>query len=160
MSNAVAESVAVSGHNSWKSTTLETKRVLESMLISEIRRLTAEADICVFALYDAECLNEGPIDYATYQRDPARGTLDIGVEFDYEGIGVWYICRRFGDTYQLRHILVQLHQGRFVKGQVEEFEGYWDEFPQFIADDRWIKGFKPAPPQLPKFVENALEAEI
>ena len=63
--------------------------------------------------------------------------------FNFEGIGVWYICDRYDETYQLRHILVQIKNGRFVKGQVEQFQGYWDEFPQFIAEDRWIKALYP-----------------
>src|SRR3546814_1419362 len=61
------------------------------------------------------------------------------VDFDFEGIGVWYICHRNGDTFHLRHILVEISGGRFRRGQVNQFEGYWDEFPQFVAEDRWVK---------------------
>ncbi|HAA91519.1 MAG TPA: hypothetical protein DCS82_07780 [Rhodospirillaceae bacterium] len=150
-----------SGHNvqhPLKIKGLETKQALEALLVDEIQRLTAGADVCIFALYDAECPNEGPIDFSTHERDRNSGSLEIEVDFDFEGIGVWYICNRYGDAYKLRHILVQVHQGRFVKGQVEEFEGYWEEFPQFVADDRWVKAIQPMPPQLPKIVETALEA--
>ena len=142
--------------NSLKKKSLETKQTLESMLSNEITRLSQEADVCIFALYDAECPNEGPIDFSTHERDSNLDILDFDVDFDFEGIGVWYICRRYGKTYRLRHILVQIRQGRFVKGQVEEFEGFWDEFPEFVVEDRWIKGFTPIPPPLPKLVETAL----
>lgn len=144
--------------HSLKIKSLETKQALEALLSDEIKRLTARADVCIFALYDAECPNEGPIDFSTYEREGKRGTLDIEVDFDFEGIGVWYICNRHGEAYRLRHILVQIHRGRFIKGQVEEFEGFWDEFPQFVAEDRWVKSIQPMPLALPKFVETALEA--
>ena len=37
-----------------KKKSLETKHALESMLSNEIARLSQEADVCIFALYDAE----------------------------------------------------------------------------------------------------------
>ena len=139
-----------------KKKSLETKHALESMLSNEIVRLSQEADVCIFALYDAECPHEGPIDFNTHERDSKLGILEVDVDFDFEGIGVWYICRRYGVTYKLHHILVQVHLGRFVKGQVEEFEGFWNEFPEFVAEDRWIKELAPVAPPLPKLVETAL----
>jgi hypothetical protein len=158
MTNETARGTGPKGQHPLKTQSIETRKALESMLGDEIRRLTAQADVCIFALYDAECPNEGPIDFTTKERDAKLGTLNFTVDFDFEGIGVWYICCRFGDTYRLRHILVQVHRGRFIKGQVESFEGFWDEFPRFVSEDRWIKGMMPMPPQLPKLVENALGA--
>lgn len=124
--------------------TLETKAVMEELIAAEIRRLIARADLCVFTLYDPTAVDpgapeDGPIDYRFQQRCPRRGTLDMPVHFDFEGIGVWYICHRNGDTFHLRHILVEIAGGRFRRGQVNQFEGYWDEFPQFVAEDRWVK---------------------
>ena len=122
---------------------LETKCSLELLLADEIKHLTASADNCIFALYDAHTPNEGPIDFVTYECSDKHASLDVDVNFNFEGIGVWYICDRYDETYQLRHILVQIKNGRFVKGQVEQFQGYWAEFPQFIAEDRWIKALYP-----------------
>src|SRR3546814_2669715 len=91
---------------------LETKAVMEALIATEIRRLIAKADVCVFALYDPAGPADGPLDYRCDQRCPRRGTLDVAVDFDFEGIGVWYICTRRGDTFRLRHILVEIDGDR------------------------------------------------
>ncbi len=115
-----------------------TRAVMEDLIAAEIRRLVANADVYVFALYESAAA-DGPSDYRCEQRDPARGTLSVEVSFDYEGIGVWYICRRFGEVFHLRHVLVEIRDGRFIRGQVGEFEGYWEDFPTYITDDRWVQ---------------------
>ena len=122
---------------------LEAKCSLKQLLADEIKHLASSADNCIFALYNAHMPTEGPVHFATYECGDKNVSLDIEVNFDFEGIGVWYICNRYDETYQLRHILVHIKDGRFVKGQVEQFHGYWDEFPQFIAEDRWIKALAP-----------------
>ena len=121
----------------------ETKCSLEALITNEIRHLTTNADACIFAIYDARRPIDGPVDFETYTCTEKQPTLNVNIHFDFEGIGVWYICNRYGEVYQLRHILVQIHNGRFVKGKLEHFQGYWDEFPQFVADDPWVKALAP-----------------
>src|SRR3546814_12981520 len=124
--------------------TLVRKAGMEVLFSPWIRLLIARAALCVLTHYDAKTVDpetpeDGPIDYRFQQRCPRRGTLEMPVDFDFEGIVVWYICHRNGDTFHLRHILVEIAGGRFRRGQVNQFEGYWDEFPQFVAEDRWVK---------------------
>lgn len=115
-----------------------TREVMETLIADEIRRLVAKSDVYVFAIYGSRDASNGPIDFHCEQRQPARGTLHVDVTFDYEGIGVWYICRRSGDTFHLRHILVEIRNGKFVRGQVGEFDGYWEDFPAYLTADRWV----------------------
>ena len=117
------------------------KFVMEDLISTEIRRLVAQADVYVFALYDPRDPESGPIDYRCYQRDSQSGRISIDVGFDFEGVGVWYICRRNDDAFVLRHILAHIKNGRFSTGKVASFEGYWDEFPRFVAEDRWVQAY-------------------
>lgn len=119
--------------------TAQLKHVMEDLIATEIRRLVMQADVYVFALYDPHDPEQGPIDYRCYQRKGE--SIAVDVQFDFEGIGVWYICRRNGDAYTVRHILAHIRNGKFQSGQVDNFQGYWDEFPRFVAEDRWVKTF-------------------
>ena len=31
--------------------------------------------------------------------------------------------------------------GKFQKGKVASFEGFWDEFPKFVAEDKWAPSY-------------------
>jgi hypothetical protein len=117
------------------------KYVMEDLIATEIRRLVAQADVYVFALYDPRNPDRGPVDYRCYQRENGGESIKIDVQFDFEGIGVWYICRRHGDTFTVRHIMVHIRNGLFHSGKVANFEGYWDEFPRFVTEDRWVRTF-------------------
>ena len=115
-----------------------TREVMETLIADEIRRLVARADVYVIAIYASQDAGNGLVDFRCEKREPARGILRIDVSFDYEGIGVWYICRRNGDTFHLRHILVEIRDGKFVRGQAGEFDGYWEDFPAYLTQDRWV----------------------
>ena len=115
-----------------------TREVMETLIADEIRRLVARADVYVFAIYASQDATNSLVDFHCEKREPARGTLRLDVNFDYEGIGVWYICRRHGDTFHLRHILVEIRGGKFVRGQAGEFDGYWEDFPAYLTQDRWV----------------------
>lgn len=120
---------------------MELKFVMENLIATEIRRLVAQADVYVFALYDPRATEIGPIDFRCYQRENKSDKITIDVKFDFDGVGVWYICRRFGETFKVRHILAHIENGRFKSGKVAGFEGYWSEFPNFVAEDRWIQDY-------------------
>lgn len=120
---------------------VELKHRMEELIATEISRLATQSDVYVFALYDPKDPDNGPVDFRCYQRDAASNRIAVDISFEFEGIGVWYICRRDGDTYTVRHIMVHLRDGVFRGGRVASFEGFWDEFPRFVAEDRWIKAF-------------------
>lgn len=115
----------------------EMKAVMERMIASEIHRLASEADICVFALYDPARPQAEPIDFECHDRK-SKGEIDLQVSLNFEGVGVWYIAYREGDIFRSKKILLQVSKGRFTHGQMGTFEGYWEEFPQYVAEDRWV----------------------
>ncbi|NMM44272.1 hypothetical protein HH303_07270 [Rhodospirillaceae bacterium KN72] len=112
------------------------KEMMTQMIAQEVRRLAEEADLVVFTLYDpAE--PENPIDYQLIDRADV-GMVELDMDFDFEGVGLWYLCSRNGDAFSAKKILIQIRNGRFVHGQVGDFEGFWDEFPQYVAEDKWV----------------------
>ena len=115
----------------------ELKAVMERMIESEIQRLASEADICVFALYDPNRASPEPVDFECHDRR-TQGEIDLDVRLDFEGIGVWYIAYREGETFRSKKVLLKVENGRFTHGQMGSFEGYWEEFPQYVAEDRWV----------------------
>jgi hypothetical protein len=118
------------------------KLEMEGLIAAEIGRLISKADVYIFALYDPTDPTDGLRDYRLVQREKQPGgVISAQVNFDFEGVGVWYICRREGDTFTVRHIMTRISNGRFVDGQVGSFEGYWDEFPRYITEDKWVKSF-------------------
>ena len=110
---------------------------MERMIASEIRRLASEADICVFALYDPTRPQAEPVDFECHDRK-SQGEIDLDVSLNFEGVGVWYIAYREGEIFRSKKVLLQVSKGRFTHGQMGTFEGYWDEFPQYVAEDRWV----------------------
>ena len=115
----------------------ELKRVMEDMIVEELVRLRKEADICVFALYDPLAKNDDPIDFYCVNRD-SETDHPPPVSLNFDGIGVWYFAFRKGDTFRARKILLQVRNRRFVSSQVGDFDGYWDDFPNYVAEDRWV----------------------
>ncbi len=94
------------------------KFAMEELIATEIRRLVAQADVYVFALYDPRDSDSGPVDFRCYQREKAKDRIVVDVRFDFEGVGVWYICRRLDDTFKVRHILAHIKDGKFRTGKV------------------------------------------
>jgi len=117
----------------------ELRSLMQGLVAREIERLIAMADLFVFALYDPEEVDAGPMDFRAYDRADDPAAMKTEISFDYEGIGVWYICNRADDRYSLRKVLVRMEQGRFVHGQVDGFEGPWDDFARMLSDDAWVK---------------------
>ena len=117
------------------------KFAMEELIATEIRRLDAQADVYVFALYEPGLSDSGPVDFKFYQRERGANRITIDVRFDFEGVEIWYICRRQGDTFTVRHIMAHISSGKFQKGKVASFEDFWDEFPKFVAEDRWARSY-------------------
>jgi hypothetical protein len=114
------------------------KAMMEDMIAKELVRLARGADLVVFALYDSDQPEE-PIDYQLIERPEDGGPITLDVGFDFEGVGVWYLCYREDETFTARKVLLQMRGGRYLRGQVGWFEGYWDEFPQYVAQDSWVR---------------------
>lgn len=115
----------------------EMKAVMAGLIVKELKRLAEDADVVVSTLYDPQDPND-PLDYALMDRAEIGGAIALDVAFDFEGVALWYICRREGDAFQAKKILIQIRNGRFMHGQVGEFNGFWDEFPQYVAEDKWV----------------------
>jgi len=131
-------------HTQATATTPELKAMMEDLVVAEIRRLTEQSDIFVFALYDPEEPDAGPAHF--FVHDAMKdGPIDYEPALDFEGIGVWYICNRRGETFHVRHILIKVEDGRFVHAQVGDFEGFWEDWPAYVAEDRWVKALRNRP---------------
>lgn len=117
-----------------------TMDAMEDLIAAEIYRLAVEADVAVFVRYADDTLRAGPTDFTILRKeDSPDGRIDLRVSFDFTGIGIWFLCRRRGETFHMRHIVVEIDPaGRFVRGRVGEQEGYWEDFPAYITDDRLV----------------------
>ncbi|WP_425404663.1 hypothetical protein [Hwanghaeella sp.] len=114
------------------------KLVMEQKIEAELTRLSELADICVFALYDPARPDGDPIDfYCVDRRDKSAVRPPLSLSF--EGVGVWYFAFRRGETFSVRKVLLRISEHRFIDAQVGDFEGYWEDFPQYVAEDRWVQ---------------------
>ena len=113
---------------------------MESLISAEIRRLALQADVAVFVRYADESLSEEPLAFEVQTRSEANGQqIDLRPCFDFEGIGIWFLCTRRNETFHMRHIVVEIDaDGRFLRGQVGEQEGYWEDFPAYVTDSRLV----------------------
>ncbi|MBO6838233.1 MAG: hypothetical protein RLW87_17615 [Alphaproteobacteria bacterium] len=116
----------------------EMKAVMADLIARELKRLSKLADLVVYTLYDPDQPDD-PVDYVLNDRAEIGGDIDLDVSFQFEGVALWYICRRDGDAFSAKKVLIQVRDGRFVHGQVGDFDGFWDEFPQYVAEDRWVQ---------------------
>ena len=111
---------------------------MESMMEQEIRRLLGEADSCVFVLYDPTNPKMEPHDYVCRERQGTNPIL-MDVSLKFEGIAVWYMIFREEENYKAKKILLQIENGQFKHGQMGDFTGLWDDFPQYIMEDRTVQ---------------------
>tara|TARA_Y100000588_G_scaffold321434_1_gene352780 strand:- start:114 stop:254 length:141 start_codon:yes stop_codon:yes gene_type:complete len=37
--------------------------------------------------------------------------------------------------------MAHISSGKFQNGKVASFEGFWDKFPNFVAEDRWARSY-------------------
>ncbi|RVU39157.1 hypothetical protein EOI86_07870 [Hwanghaeella grinnelliae] len=114
------------------------KLVMEQKIEAELARLSELADVCVFALYDPVTPDGDPIDfYCVDRRDESAARPPLTLSFN--GVGVWYFAFRRGETFTVRKVLLRISDHRFIDAQVGDFEGYWEDFPQYVAEDRWVQ---------------------
>ncbi len=113
------------------------RKQCEHLIGKEIAELAEKSDFVVVVVYDRE---EGaePVDYTLYDYKKGATPQDVPSQLDFEGIWVWYFCTHNGENFQAHKLLIELEDGHYVNGQFGEFEGFWDEFPQYVAKDRWV----------------------
>jgi len=118
---------------------LTTRDLMEEMILREIRRLLDAADVTAFVRYDDTTLNGGPLDFVYVNPELPDGDREIPISFAFHGLGIWFMCRRYGETFHMRHVIVEIdNDGRFSRGQVGEQEGYWEDFPAYLSDERLL----------------------
>ncbi|WP_420549964.1 hypothetical protein [Curvivirga sp.] len=125
----------------------ELMATMEVMIAKEIARLLQEADCCVFVVYDPSNPEMDPLDYICHERKSGQ-PINMNVALDYEGIGVWYLVFRNEDVFNAKKVLLHIEDGQFIHGQMGDFKGYWQDFPRYILEDRWVQE------QLAKTVSN------
>ena len=118
---------------------MDKRKELKERLTAEIKRLARTADICVFSVHDPSNIDKGPKLFEQYEKSKLQSDEGIPVELNYNGIGVWYICYRHGETFTVRHILLKIENGKFLHQQTGVFEGYWEDWPKYVAEDRWLQ---------------------
>lgn len=114
------------------------KLVMEQKIQAELSRLSLEADVCVFALYDAQTPDGDPIDFYCIDRNDTTAHRPP-ISLDFDGVGVWYFAFRNNDTFKVRKVLLQIEDHRFLDAQMGDFEGFWEDFPTYVAEDRWVQ---------------------
>ena len=54
---------------------------------------------------------------------------ELPISLDFQGLGIWFLCQRTGETFHMRHVIVEIdEQGKFSRGHVGEQEGYSGRF--------------------------------
>jgi hypothetical protein len=124
---------------------MEVKSVMEDLIAGEIRRLVQDADIYVFALYDPAEPDREPLEYRCHKRQEPLGTIEIDVSVEFEDVGIWYIYTRNGVSFYVRKVLVRVVNDLFIDGQVGTFEGFSDEFPIYVSEDKWVRSLQQYP---------------
>ncbi len=112
--------------------------VMAQKIQAELTRLSNIADVCVFALYDPAAPDGDPVDfYCVDRHDESAHRPPISLAFD--GVGVWYFAFRKGETFNVRKVLLRIENNHFIDAQVGDFEGFWEDFPVYVAEDRWVQ---------------------
>ncbi len=112
--------------------------MMEILIAKEIKRMARNADICIFTLYNIHKNNAVIYDYTCHNRIELGCDIEIDINYDYSGIGIWYIATRNGDNFSANKILLQIENGHFIHGQMGKVDGKWYDFPNYVTDDNWI----------------------
>lgn len=110
----------------------------EALITKQITQLAMECDFVVRVIYDRE-QGSLPIDYTLYDFQKDSFPEQVPTSLDFEGIWVWYFCKREKNSFKARKLLIEIEDGHYLNGQFGDFEGFWDEFSQYVTDDRWVK---------------------
>ncbi|MEC7302685.1 MAG: hypothetical protein VXV97_09020, partial [Pseudomonadota bacterium] len=120
---------------------IETINMMEVLITREIQRLAEAADVTVFVRYADSTLKGGPLDFVLVDKELPDSDTELPIRFDFQGLGIWFLCQRTGETFHMRHVIVEIdEQGKFSHGHVGEQEGYWEDFPVYISDERLLGG--------------------
>lgn len=103
-----------------------------------VKKLIRQSDYCVFTQYDPIISLQEPISFTCINRYE-HDMRQLQVDFDFNGIGVWYIAWRKDDVFCARKLLVEMKDGCFMRGMVGDFEGFWDDFAHYVTEDKWIE---------------------
>jgi len=123
------------------STKFETINMMEVLITKEIQRLANDADVTVFVRYADSSLKGGPLNFVLVDKEMPDGDEEIPINFDFQGLGIWFLCKRQSETFHMRHVIVEIDKdGKFSRGLVGEQEGYWEDFPVYISDERLLGG--------------------
>ena len=115
--------------------------MMEVLITREIQRLAEAADVTVFVRYADGTLKSGPLDFVLVDKELPDSDTELPISFDFQGLGIWFLCQRTGETFHMRHVIVEIdEQGKFSRGDVGEQEGYWEDFPVYISDERLLGG--------------------
>lgn len=118
-----------------------TRDMMEELILNEIARLAKDADVTAFVRYADSSLKSGPLDFVLVDPELPDSADELPIGFDFRGLGIWFLCKRNGETFHMRHIIVEIDsEGRFARGQVGEQEGYWEDFPAYLSDERLLGG--------------------
>ena len=116
-----------------------TRDMMERLILNEIHRLAAQADVTAFVRYADATLKGGPRDFVLVDPEAPESDDVLPVNFDFRGLAIWFMCQRSGETFHMRHIIVEIDEtGHFARGQVGEQEGYWEDFPTYLSDERLL----------------------
>ena len=115
--------------------------MMEVLITREIQRLAEAADVTVFVRYADSTLKGGPLDFVLVDKESPDSDTELPISLDFQGLGIWFLCQRTGETFHMRHVIVEIdEQGKFSRGHVGEQEGYWEDFPVYISDERLLGG--------------------
>ncbi len=123
------------------SSEFETINMMEVLITKEIQRLASNADVLVFVKYADSSLKGGPLSFVLVDKEIPDSDDEFPVNFNFQGLGIWFLCKRSGETFHMRHVIVEIDEnGKFSRGLVGEQEGYWEDFPVYISDERLLGG--------------------
>ena len=113
------------------------KNIVFKKISAVLKQLILKSDMTIFFLYDmANGADGDPVQ--TLMGDKSMGFDGVPNQFNFDGIGVWYLVERNKDVYKAVKILTYIEEGQFINGQVGDFEGYWEEFSHYIEEDKWV----------------------
>lgn len=114
------------------------KPLLEELISREIYRLAKESDVYAAAIYDPASPVAKPKHFECVHRANHGAMEAIQVRFDFEGIGVWYAIRRNGREFEMRHIMLEIENGRCVHSRAETHSGPWADWADIVSADPWV----------------------
>lgn len=118
--------------------TEDLKPLLEELISREIYRLATDSEVYAAAVYDPGAPLAQPKHFECLHRAQYGAMDSIRVHFDFEGIGVWYAIRKDGPEFEMRHILLEIENGRCVHSRAETIRGVWRDWSDIVSADPWV----------------------